>query len=1021
MNPTSKQQEAIDFVYGNCLVSAGAGSGKTETLSERALHLVEGKHCTPKQLLVLTFTEKAAAEMKERIRHKIASSTHPEVKAMADEVEQASICTFDSFANSLLMEHYEEVGLPLPPSIQDEFLFKTEERRIFDELVEQYSKKAIGDEADGFRKFCSIYCRSSFDTLYRYVNALLSLGELSGDKDAFLSTYGKKYLSEGFVASKVKDYREYGKSLLRDCLSLAPLYANMNGSSTSDRDVEDIQKVLETYESLKPGESVGFSTGLRTATRKELNPEDKAIRSVVSAEYKQACAMLSGSDEDLVKQQLEALELMRPVLELTKELNDRLDSYKRVNSAFTFSDIAYFARKVASLPEVKKKLQERYRFIMVDEFQDTSNLQMELLRQIANNNLFCVGDIKQSIYRFRNANPDLFLSMMADCEHGKGKLISLDDNFRSRPQIINGLNDMFSSFMSKDFGGVDYSNGQALNPGADYYDDSSSPIHGFALLDYDPSIGNQFEEMARAIGEDIKSIVASKTQVACPKDKKHPTRDADYSDFAILVSRKNSLPVIMKVFSKMHIPFSPTIDTSTSRTESFLTACSLVEVLDCLIRGDESSFAFVSSALGLQRSYLCPGFDDEAIHELARKNDLNSLPIVAKIKSIMPALRGLPVQDALQKAFDELGFYDNLAYVEKRRENLQALLFLLSLASSFDSSLQGFSEFAEFLRNSDKSEAKVKVCSPSEKLFPCVKGMSVHASKGLEFTYVYLADLERSYTKGGGGAKIVSCEEYGLLPSKPFGSSTFLQTLTEDSERKKAISEKIRLLYVAITRAKERLTFVRAKPKEGKGPYSGLARFAKSDADIVDLMGAKLGFLRPFPKAKGEADEAMAKRIEPNGFFRELPKLNMKVSDPRLSYSRGQAEKGFATLLSGTDLHKALELTSFTHKVPAEGISPSMRRKIEAVLRLPVFARSSEAEEYHEYRFKDQDGNSGVVDMFLSYPDHIDLFDFKSYSLDDEAYIAQVLGYKKSIERIFGKKVEAYLLSVQRGVVKKVS
>ena len=299
--------------------------------------------------------------------------------------------------------------------------------------------------------------------------------------------------------------------------------------------------------------------------------------------------------------------------------------------------------------------------------------------------------------------------------------------------------------------------------------------------------------------------------------------------------------------------------------------------------------------------------------------------------------------------------------------------------------------------------------------------MSVHASKGLEFTYVYLADLERSYTKGGGGAKIVSCEEYGILPSKPFGSSTFLQTLTEDTERKKAISEKIRLLYVAITRAKERLTFVRAKPKEGKGPYTGLARFAKSDADIVDLMGAKLGFLPPFPKAKGEVDAALAKRIEPNGFFRHLPNLNMKVSDSHLSYSRGQAEKGFATLLSGTDLHKALELTSFTHKVPAEGISESMRRKIETVLRLPIFDCSSEAEEYHEYRFKDQDGNCGVVDMFLSYPDHIDLFDFKSYSLDDEAYIAQVLGYKKSIERIFGKKVEAYLLSVQRGVVKKVS
>ena len=988
MNPTSKQQEAIDFVYGNCLVSAGAGSGKTETLSERALHLVEGKYCTPKQLLVLTFTEKAAAEMKERIRGKIASSSHPEVRAMADEVEQASICTFDSFANSLLMEHYEEVGLPLPPSIQDEFLFKTQERRIFDELVERWSKKAIGGEADGFRDFCSIYCRSSFDTLYRYVNALLSLGELSGDKDAFLSTYGEKYLSEGFVASKVKDYREYGKSLLRDCLSLAPLYANINGSSTSDRDVEDIQKVLDTFESLKPGESVGFSSGLRRAT---------------------------------VKRQLEALELMRPVLELTEELNDRLDSYKRENSAFTFSDIAYFARKVASLPEIKKQLQDKYRFIMVDEFQDTSNLQMELLRQIANDNLFCVGDIKQSIYRFRNANPDLFLSMMADCEHGKGKLISLDDNFRSRPQIIDGLNAMFSSFMSKDFGGVDYSHGQALNPGADYYGASYSPIHGFALMEYDPSIGNQFEEMARAIGEDIKSIVASKAQVACFKDKKPATRDADYSDFAILVSRKNSLPVIMKVFSKMHIPFSPTIDSSTSRTESFLTACSLVEMLDCLARGDESSFAFVSSALGLQRSYLCPDFDDEAIHELARKNDLKSLPIVAKIKSIMPALRGLPVQDALQKAFDELGFYDNLAYVDKRRENLQALGFLLSLASSFDSSLQGFSEFAEFLRGSDKSEAKVKVSSPSEKLFPCVKGMSVHASKGLEFTYVYLADLERSYTKGGGGAKIVSCEEYGLLPSKPFGSATFLQTLTEDTERKKAISEKIRLLYVAITRAKERLTFVRAKPKEGKGPYSGLARFAKSDADIIDLMEAKLGFLPPFPKAKGEDHAAMAKRIEPKGFFRHLPNLNMKVCDPHLSYSRGKAEKGFATLLSGTDLHKALELTSFTHKVPAEGISESMRRKIEVVLRLPIFFRSSEAEEYHEYRFKDQDGNSGVVDMFLSYPDHIDLFDFKSYSLDDEAYIDQVLGYKKSIERIFGKKVEAYLLSVERGVVKKVS
>ncbi|MBQ4031909.1 MAG: UvrD-helicase domain-containing protein, partial [Bacilli bacterium] len=448
---TPEQQQAIDRKGTNIIVSAGAGSGKTAVLTARTLRILhEGVHIN--ELLILTFTKAAAAEMKERIRKSIAKD--PELKDELPLVDQSYITTFDSFALSVVKKYHYLLNISNNIAISESSIIEMKKEELLDEVFDEY----YASKPDNFSKLIKDFCVKDDRTIKNSILKIATKIDGKPDREEYLNTYLDNYTSDNYVdylyneylkiIKEIKqrldnNYEEFINSLSeKDSIKIEDGYNNLYSAKEYDEIISAYNNLPERFPSLK------------------LDDEVKIIKD----KYKESLDELKeiitkyGSKEEIIKGIKSSHVYLEAILNIVKDFLDKLHKYKAENEIYDFQDIALLSIKILKENEsVREELKNTFKEIMVDEYQDTNDIQEAFVSMIENNNVYMVGDIKQSIYRFRNANPYIFRTKYDKySKEDNGIKIDLLKNFRSRSEVLDAVNDIFNLIMDNTIGGAEY-------------------------------------------------------------------------------------------------------------------------------------------------------------------------------------------------------------------------------------------------------------------------------------------------------------------------------------------------------------------------------------------------------------------------------------------------------------------------------------------------------------------------------------------------------------------------------------
>lgn len=871
---TSDQQNAITARNGAVLVSAAAGSGKTAVLVERVIQILTDKErpCDADRLLIVTFTKAAAAEMKERITTRIsemlmAEPSNKNLQRQQLMLANAHISTIHSFCNELIRENFFKLNISPEFRIADEnemLLLRDEAMQLT--LEERYTARSqeflvlvetISSGRNDQKLIDTVF------RLYEFIRAHPFLEKWLDDK---LKLYDEpKNVNETAFAQILLNY---ARMSLRHCLALM---------ENSLRIIQSVEKIKLAYEETLLDDKKlicdlqlvfeceswdKISSALKLAKFSTL----KRLTGYSDDQTKQLVLQNRQKVKDIVKsltklfflneaQCLEDLSMLRPIIAelfaFVRDFSRQLDVLKLERNVVDFGDLEHLTLKLLvqqsesgfEKTELARSLSQQFDFVMVDEYQDTNEAQDLIFRALSDDerNLFVVGDVKQSIYGFRQAMPEIFLRRKkkyqlfdANNEAYPAKII-LGKNFRSRAGILGATNFIFSQLMSTSMGEIEYSREERLALGADYLDKDEADVE-MAVLDISGAAGesmNVFE--ARYIAERIAQMVGEKYQV---KDK-NATRAATYGDFCILLRSANKhAPEFVKELERCGIPAWSDTSNSFFGTVEIATMLSLLKIIDNPIQDVPLLAVLLSPMFGFTPDdlseirvvdksvpmYFALKKHAELGHEKCEKF-LHELSCYRRLASTLPS------DKLIQHIYEKTSY---VAIVQAMRDGhlrLNNLRLLLEYARNYEAS--GYKGLAGFIRFIERLEEQKADLSSSNSLFDganVVKVMSIHRSKGLEFPVCFLANCSRKFNKDVG--EILLHPELGpavkLLDRKLMRNyTTFQRDAVKLDLDKKAMSEELRVLYVAMTRAKEKLVMVSAL----KNPESTLKRLGAQVTD----------------------------------------------------------------------------------------------------------------------------------------------------------------------------------------------
>ena len=435
---TDDQWKAIYEDGCNILVSAGAGSGKTAVLTERVIRKIKDGISVSK-LLVLTFTNEAAKEMKSRIREAI---TKENLTRELDLLESSYITTFDSFALSLVKRYHYALKIGKKITNIDSSIINIKKRELLDQIFEEYYKN------DTFGEFITIYGNKDDKKIKEAIIDISNELDKKIDKKEYLKNYQNNYN----VNIIIEEYLKYLLDLKKEIINLyKDLLAYLEDKSASNlidafsnfidsNNYDDIKKNIPVLPKLKLDEGKEIKDELK----KKINLLENLTRYESIGKIKKSF--------DLIKN------YNKTICDIILDIDDKINDYKKKYDAYEFNDIAIMAINVLKDNEdIRNEIKNSFNEIMLDEYQDTSDIQETLISLIANNNVYAVGDQKQSIYRFRNANPFIFSNKYNEYAKNIGGVkIDLKDNFRSRREVIESINELFSSIMDEKYGNAIY-------------------------------------------------------------------------------------------------------------------------------------------------------------------------------------------------------------------------------------------------------------------------------------------------------------------------------------------------------------------------------------------------------------------------------------------------------------------------------------------------------------------------------------------------------------------------------------
>lgn len=1022
---TNEQKEAIYTEGTNIIVSAGAGSGKTAVLTERVLEKVK-KGISVDNLLILTFTKMAAKEMKERIGDKLRKEGLTSELAKLD---TADITTFDAYALSVVKKYHYYLNVSKDINIIDGSVITLYKRKvlkdIFEELYEENNHEfidfiqeyCIKDDKDIFEFILNINSKLDLKTnkreyLDNYINTVYDEVKIDNDIDNYIKVILK-------LISNINDYLEY----IDDDDYLAKLY-----------DVLSSLLSAKSYDDIKSNISIKLPI-LRGASDITREYRDK-IKSTID-EIKKLTTY--DSYDDIKRGILSTKGNAKVIIDIIKKLDDITYNYKVKYNSYEYSDISALAIKlVRDNKEIREEIKNNLNEILIDEYQDTNDVQEEFISYISNNNVYMVGDIKQSIYRFRNANPYIFKNKYDSYSNNIGGIkIDLNKNFRSREEVINNINLLFDRIMDNDIGGADYSLSHRMIYGNLMYkgDGDNKEDNNFSVYNYlnDTTFKNN-EVEAFIIADDIKNKINSGYR-AFGKDT-NGVRKIKYSDFAILLDSSKSFDLYKKILEYNGIPTSIVKSVNLTDGEVVLVIKNIISFI-IKINDNKIDNEFKKLFISIGRSFLF-NTDDNVLFDYFLNNNFKDSDIYKISYNITKRLNTISLEEIIDLIVDNFDFYNKLFLLGDYNANILRIQKLKEITNSLINLDYDIYDYQKYLDDIISNNLKLEY-SVNDNSTDTVKIMTIHASKGLEFGVCYYGELYNRFNNSDAISKYSYDNKYGIiLPYKDkFLYNTIYHNLSYRDYVMENISERIRLFYVALTRAKEKMIFI--LPSNTKEDN-------KSIGDIIDnsirgkynsfasIMYSLESITKDYYKNIDINDINLSKdynMISNNNYKEHLKLINDKIGvNTTCIPSSIKENKTFSKkdihiitkeeedkLLYGRLVHELFECTDFNN---LNNLSDNNKKIIERFLEKVDI---SHANIYKEYEFiYDEDNTTyhGIIDLMLEYQDNIKIIDYKLKNINDDAYIKQLNGYKDYIEKLFNKKTSIYLYSITLNTLEEI-
>jgi len=832
MKFSPQQQAAIDKRGASVVLGAAAGSGKTTVMVNRIADMLSEGSCTAQELLVLTFTRAAAGNMLTKLEEVISKrlaqyaehqketsdSASDRLSRALRELSGAQISTFDSFCITLVRRYFFLLDIQADAVMLDENQANELADTVVRDTLEEASALCERGELDGLLLLYDMFSSGKQDDdLMQMIRQIYDHCRLYPDPDKRLEELCGRINIDAYIKSDmtlIKKRVVAGMDAIEAQLRLAELIPGKDGVNA----LATAQSDKAHYEAMLCAKSMDELLApfdrMKTVKEEPYKSEFHALRQQIKDQLgtKDIKKQYEDPDTGLLNSAYDTL------LRLCRMYGENMEREYLKRNVLTFDAAAHLALKLASMPEVASELKRSYKYIFVDEDQDSNRLQrcmLSCLTDAAESNLFMVGDIKQSIYRFRNAEPELFIENMqryASSKSGLQCLMHLNNNFRSHSNILTSVNLIFEHNMRSDFFDIDYDSAHTLIPpeDAEVKHWQNSPEHAHptevVLLKNDTELPGG--ELARAEAKRCALLVLENLNTTIT-DPDGSRRKATFGDMVILHRAANKRAEIFReVFASAGIPFEMSGDSS--MLDSYEVGCiiSLLQVVDNRL----NDFAMFSA----MRLF---GFTFDEIISIRvkdRKSDFSSCIInsdhpraVEFIKTI-EHLRFLcscrPIWKVIWEIYELTGFYARCASLDGGADRCENLRAFASLARRYCSA-DGMT-LSAFLRLMEKGNMAPSL-SDARLSGDCVHMMTIHKSKGLEFPIVILAGCGDSLFKRPSTSRVTVSRELGLAlsPNKQSDTCPFIKGAVERRERELERSEHLRNLYVAATRACNKLIF----------------------------------------------------------------------------------------------------------------------------------------------------------------------------------------------------------------------
>ena len=891
---TTEQQQVIDLRNRNILVSAAAGSGKTAVLVERIVKIITDKNhpVDIDHLLIVTFTNAAAAEMRERIGNAIekALDEQPGDEHLLRQltlIHNAQITTIDSFCLYVVRNHFHEIDLEPNFRIGDEGELKLLREDVLGRVLEQNYE----EPSEAFSDFVEGYASGRTDAALNEM--ILQLYEFSRSYpwpekwlDSFVGIYRIENREELDCAEWLAPLTQNIRFVLKDCEQLLKqALAVTQQDDGPDMYEKAVRSDLEKYEGLSKLTSFCELSGalsdikydrLASSRGFEGDPDKlelvKSLREQAKDVVKKLCKQYFFCSPEMMIEQLERTEpMLEEVVRLTKQFADEFAAAKRRKNLVDFHDVEHFALQILVDEETEKakktaeEFRDTFEEIMIDEYQDSNEVQETLLRSISReergeNNIFMVGDVKQSIYRFRLARPELFMKKYDSysLEESTTQRIDLHKNFRSREEVLTCTNDIFYKIMARSLGNVEYDAEAALYPGASYpampvqenpvgekaaEDEkvSGKQINGFTpeilladsndelLEDTDFSDKKTLE--AKMVAEKIRHLM--KTQPVTDKATGE-LRMARYSDIVILLrSLSGWADSLVEVLNGNGIPAHTVSSTGYFSTVEVQTVLSMLRLLDnprqdipmaavlrspmagltdeelAVLRLEDGSVPFHEAVLELAEGlYEEDGKTEDDIESTAHRKLLKFYKKYTQLRQLVP---DTPIHELIEIILRETGYGHYVAAMPAGNRRTANLNMLLEKAAAYEkTSYKGLFHFVRYIDELQKYDVDFGEADMVGENEDVVRIMSIHKSKGLEFPIVIVSGMGKNFNKQDTRSKMVLHPELGIGldymdGKKRIKSPTIAKKAIAKQIDLENLGEELRVLYVALTRAKEKL------------------------------------------------------------------------------------------------------------------------------------------------------------------------------------------------------------------------